>query len=274
MIGVAFDGTRLRHRRHALGRRVPAWPTSTGSSAPRTCDRCRCPAATAAITEPWRMAAAYLDAAYGDECADRPRRRSGAERRAVGAGAGASARAGVNTPLTSSAGRLFDAVAALVGVRDDDHLRGPGGGRAGAARPIRRETGAYPARHRCRRLAVIGRRRSGAGGRSRTCAPASRRRRSSRALPQRASPTAIVRGVRAASRERTGLATVALSGGVFQNRCCSNAAVDGAGAAGFACSTHRRVPPNDGGISLGQAAVAGARDRATAKSDPERGWPT
>ncbi|HEY1347695.1 MAG TPA: hypothetical protein VGF54_22115, partial [Streptosporangiaceae bacterium] len=55
--------------------------------------------------------------------------------------------------------------------------------------------------------------------------------------------------------------TVALSGGVFQNLLLLGQATGGLEEAGFRVLTHARVPPNDGGISLGQAAVAGARDR-------------
>ena len=63
-------------------------------------------------------------------------------------------------------------------------------------------------------------------------------------------------------REATGLGVVALSGGVFQNVVLTERVVAGLGAGGFRVLTHSRVPPNDGGISLGQAVVAGARDRA------------
>ena len=65
--------------------------------------------------------------------------------------------------------------------------------------------------------------------------------------------------VRMAGRMKkdTGLDTVALSGGCFQNRVLLNLAVDGLAAAGFQVLTHRRVPCNDGAVSLGQAVVAG-----------------
>jgi hydrogenase maturation protein HypF len=63
-------------------------------------------------------------------------------------------------------------------------------------------------------------------------------------------------------RESSGLGTVALSGGVFQNLLLLGATVDVLESTGFRVLTHSRVPPNDGGISLGQAVVAGARDRA------------
>jgi hydrogenase maturation protein HypF len=63
-------------------------------------------------------------------------------------------------------------------------------------------------------------------------------------------------------RERTGLGTVALSGGVFQNLILAHRVSARLAARGFRVLTHSRVPCNDGGISLGQAVVAGARDRA------------
>ena len=89
------------------------------------------PGGAAAIRQPWRMAAVYLDAAFpggppdGLAVAERNQR--------LWPGVLAMARRGVNAPVTSSAGRLFDAVAAILGVRDDDQLRGPGRRRAGAA---------------------------------------------------------------------------------------------------------------------------------------------
>jgi hydrogenase maturation protein HypF len=65
----------------------------------------------------------------------------------------------------------------------------------------------------------------------------------------------IVNMCRAASRD-TGIKVVALSGGVFQNRLLFRLAVDGLHEEGFEVLTHRLVPCNDGGISLGQAAIA------------------
>jgi hydrogenase maturation protein HypF len=63
-------------------------------------------------------------------------------------------------------------------------------------------------------------------------------------------------------RDTTGLAMVALSGGVFQNLLLLERTVAWLEELGFRVLVHSRVPPNDGGISLGQAAVAAARDRA------------
>ena len=56
--------------------------------------------------------------------------------------------------------------------------------------------------------------------------------------------------------DETGLRTVALSGGCFQNRLLLNLSLSCLERADFAVLLHRRVPCNDGGISLGQAALA------------------
>lgn len=64
------------------------------------------------------------------------------------------------------------------------------------------------------------------------------------------------------ARRQTGVATVAFSGGCFQNRLLTERAKELLELDGFEVLVHRRVPPNDGGLALGQAAVAGFRLRA------------
>ncbi len=59
--------------------------------------------------------------------------------------------------------------------------------------------------------------------------------------------------------DREGLTTCALSGGVFQNRTLFEAVAAGLRAEGLMVLAHRQVPANDGGLSLGQAVVAAAR---------------
>ncbi len=60
----------------------------------------------------------------------------------------------------------------------------------------------------------------------------------------------------------TGAERVVLSGGVFQNALLAGMVAAGLEAMGMACYLHRRVPCNDGGISLGQAVVAARRREA------------
>ncbi|MFB9465466.1 carbamoyltransferase HypF [Streptomyces cinereospinus] len=76
----------------------------------------------------------------------------------------------------------------------------------------------------------------------------------------------LVRAVCAAARAATGLRTVALSGGVFANALLSSACARGLGADGFTVLRHHAVPPNDGGLALGQLVVA-----ARAASRPPSG---
>lgn len=71
-----------------------------------------------------------------------------------------------------------------------------------------------------------------------------------------------------AIRERTGLKTAALSGGVFQNRLLLRMCEDGLKREGFEVLIHSMVPPNDGCIALGQAAVAARELRRMKEKDP------
>ena len=58
------------------------------------------------------------------------------------------------------------------------------------------------------------------------------------------------------AREETGIYTVALSGGVYQNRLLLDYSVTMLEKRGFHVLRHHLLPPNDGGISLGQAVAA------------------
>jgi hydrogenase maturation protein HypF len=61
------------------------------------------------------------------------------------------------------------------------------------------------------------------------------------------------------ARQQTGLDTVALSGGVFQNQLLLEQLVTLLKSMAFHVYTNQKVPPNDGGLSLGQAAIGAAR---------------
>ena len=207
------------------------------------------PGGAAAIRQPWRMAASYVDAAGLDT--DLPVRRRPQWDQVT-----EMARRGVNAPLTSSAGRLFDAVSALVGLRAEVTYEGQ------AAIELEQcadpsETGTYPAPLSQDGLlsgvdlvaAVVADLRAG--------------------VPAHTVAGRFHNGVADAItrtcdwlRTSRGLDTVALSGGVFQNVLLLGRVVDQLTARGFDVLTHSRVPTNDGGISLGQVAVAAARDRA------------
>jgi hydrogenase maturation protein HypF len=212
------------------------------------------PGGGAAIRQPWRMAAAYLDGLDGLDAGslDVMRRNS-----ARWAAVVAMARKGVNAPLTSSAGRLFDAVAALLGVRDAINYEGQAA--------IELEQLADPAERGAYRAAIDTQETFHVRGADLVRAAADD-------LAAGVPPAVIaarfhngVAAVVAAAclriRERHGLTTVALSGGVFQNMLLLNQVVTRLESRGFTVLTHSRVPCNDGGISLGQAVIAAARDR-------------
>ena len=69
----------------------------------------------------------------------------------------------------------------------------------------------------------------------------------------------VVARMAADAKANTGIKVVALSGGCFQNRLLLTASVELLKRAGFTILVHQRVPSNDGGLALGQAAIAGAR---------------
>jgi len=199
------------------------------------------------------MAAAFLQVTYGENMGELElafvRRLDRAAWRLLSR----AAERGLNAPPTSSAGRLFDAVASLLGLRDRVDFE------AQAAMELEALAESEPDR-----VYAVG-------------------------LPERdgriiVETPDIMRGVvedllvgtpteqigsrfhatladvivRACChiRERSGLERVALSGGVFQNILLVRLAVDGLRRGGFRVYTHRQVPPNDGGLALGQAAIA------------------
>jgi hydrogenase maturation protein HypF len=235
------------------------------------------PGGAAAIRQPWRMAAAYLDDAYPDGQPDglEVARRNQRHWSPVIT----MARRGINSPVTSSAGRLFDAVAAILGVRDEINYEGQ------AAVELEQladpaERGAYTA---AAGMAVAG----GEGGAGGAVAGAGGEARAGETagplvIAGRDLVRAVVddlaagtsRNVIAARfhngvaglitqaclllRDRHGLSDVALSGGVFQNLLLLHAAAAQLEEHGFRVLVHSRVPCNDGGISLGQAVIAAA----------------
>jgi hydrogenase maturation protein HypF len=208
------------------------------------------PGGTAAIRQPWRMTAAYLNEAPQDlEVVQRNLDRWPAIL--------AMARNKVNSPLTSSAGRLFDAVAALLGVRDSINYEGQAAVELEQCADVAEE-GWYPAivlndaSFCIRGLDLV--------TAAATDLRAGVRRDVIAARFHNGVAAAIETGC-ALARERYGIDAVALSGGVFQNMLLLGETMRRLEAHGFAVLTHSRVPCNDGGISLGQAVIASADSR-------------
>lgn len=207
------------------------------------------PGGVAAIREPWRMAVAWahrageqhrFDDPRGDAVADLVLRRQG--------------------PTTTSMGRLFDAAAALAGLRPTVSYEAQAAIEFEVlARSVARsEVDVHSA--------DIARDESGMlildpsplvaalmRGRSNGMSPELLAASFHESIGESAAVAAV-----ALAREH-GLRTVALTGGVFQNQRLSDIIEDALVSSGLDVLVHHRVPPNDGGISVGQAAVAAAQ---------------
>lgn len=163
----------------------------------------------------------------------------------------------LNAPLTSSAGRLFDAVASLTGVRHEVNYE--------AQAAIEFEAIADPSEPESYDFEL---QTDGILDPSPMLArvlddlhagfPVAKiSTRFHRALAKAVIETCN------RIREDNGPLPVALSGGVWQNRLLLELTIDGLDRAGFTTLVHHQVPTNDGGLALGQAMIAAARLRET-----------
>ncbi|MDR3638144.1 MAG: carbamoyltransferase HypF [Isosphaeraceae bacterium] len=212
------------------------------------------PGGERAIREPWRMAAAYLADAGLDDVLLRGR---------VAAAALATVRQLIerrfNAPLTSSAGRLFDGVAALAGGRSSVTFEGQAAMELEWLAAGSVDAGAYPFEIESEPGAelplVIDTRPLIAA-----VAAESLRGEAPARIARRFHTTVVAIVARVCDRLRasSGLGTVAVSGGVFLNAVLTREVVARLGGDGFRVLRHRRVPPNDGGLCLGQLALAAA----------------
>ncbi|MGH7722356.1 MAG: carbamoyltransferase HypF, partial [Candidatus Dormibacteria bacterium] len=163
-------------------------------------------------------------------------------------------------PLSTSAGRLFDAVASLLGVAHTSSFEAAAAMRLealarsaspGGFTPIPVAMGGAPLVLDTTALVgeLVERRRSG-------------RDRAELAAAFHQSLAAAVAAACAQLAEGTGVSRVALSGGVFQNTLLLTLTIELLRRRRLAVYTNRLVPANDGGVSLGQALVAASRGAA------------
>jgi hydrogenase maturation protein HypF len=257
VIGVTFDGSGYGLD-EATGE-ATAWGGEFLVGDYRGCRRAArlryvgLPGGDKAAREPWRMAAAHLLDA-GEEPAHWLSEVPAAALRAVES----MCRSGCQTPRTSSAGRLFDALAALAGVRLVAGYEGQAALELEGLADGARDSGRYPWEITAGRPGLpdeIDTRpliRAAAGDVRQGIAPAIVARRFHNTLVDLAAETCLrIRG-------QTGLNAVVLSGGVFCNALLSGELPPRLAACGFRVFRHRRVPPNDGGLSLGQLAIGAA----------------
>ncbi len=171
---------------------------------------------------------------------------------------------GLNAPLASSAGRLFDAAASLLGLRDVAEyeaqaaidLEIAAGDRAAAPLPyaLERDGGLLVYDPRPTLAALLAGRAAG-------------RPVGALAAAFHETIAEMTRELCADAATSTGIRTVCLSGGVFQNRRLATTLLRRLAGDGFEVFINRRVPVNDGGISYGQAAIAAATMAAETAAD-------
>ncbi|HEV2760062.1 MAG TPA: carbamoyltransferase HypF, partial [Acidimicrobiales bacterium] len=259
VVGVAFDGLGLGTDGTAWGGELLVADLD-GFRRVGLLRQVALPGGDRAAREPWRMAMAWLAATLG---ADEAERYGSSVDDRWAAVLDLAQRPDVLR--TSSAGRLFDAVAALLGLRTrityeaqaaieleaaaaGQPLAGPGG--------YEIDIGVAPDGHGSGRMilldpgpllaTVVAERDNGV--------PVGRISAGFHAGLGRGAATAAARVA-----AENGLDTVALSGGVFQNSRLTDVVVAELEASGLRVLVHRLLPPNDGGVSVGQAAIAARR---------------
>jgi hydrogenase maturation protein HypF len=213
------------------------------------------PGGDAAVREPYRMALSYLYAAFGDQLFDLALPCVGqvsvAERRLFLK----MLERRINSPLTSSCGRLFDAVAALIGVRARVSYEGQAAIELEALAESAEAAGSYSylvdSVEGCYVTdfspmirAIVTELEAG----------------TPKSVIARSFHNTVAAAVTETCRlirDERGLDRVALSGGVFQNKLLSETVFTLLAERGFQVFTQRLAPPNDGGIALGQAIIAG-----------------
>jgi hydrogenase maturation protein HypF len=252
-IGVALDGT-------GLGDDGTLWGGELLYVDPRTNEHHRLghfqqialPGGEAAIAEPWRTAQSHLyalgEAVSGNEGWPWLAEHSKASRLV-----GQMLEKGVNCPLSSSCGRLFDAVSALLGLSLSISYEGQAAIRL-ESRQDPAETAGYPCPHRFSSgLSIL------ETGQLFAAVHEAWRRKTAPGVISRRFHLGLCRGVAEwASRAAgdLGVRDVALSGGVLQNMTIASRLPEELRRMGLRPLVHVSLPPNDACISLGQAAYA------------------
>ena len=265
LLGVAWDGT-------GYGLDNTVWGGEFFVVAENSCERIaylrqfRLPGGDRAVMEPRRTALGLLYEIFGDAAfAMRELAPVAAFSHGELASLSTMLARQLNSPLTSSAGRLFDAVAALAGLRQQVHFEGQAAMELEFAieslevqefypfRAVKPE----PSKGRLAPPLILDWSRviQGILGDLAGKVPLGQ----ISAKFHNSLAEAIVAVARHAGLER-----VALSGGCFQNRYLTERAVGRLRAEGFLPYWHQRVPPNDGGIALGQVVAALRHERLQA----------
>jgi hydrogenase maturation protein HypF len=256
VIGLSFDGTGYGGDSTIWGGEVIVADEKSFHRAAHL-DCVPMPGGTASIKEPWRMAVSYLYHTYGEKFWDldipfvRSINKNKLEIMIK------MIQKNINSPQTSSLGRLFDGIAALIGVRNRTAFEGQAAIELEmiANWPVRQ---GYEYCWTSRDYHVLSLEpiiNSVVSDMEKGVSPAEISGKFHYTLIRMFSKICCF------IRKETNINTAALSGGSFQNNLLLAGLIENLNEYGFEVLSHRLVPPNDGNISLGQAIVAGARYR-------------
>lgn len=249
VIGVAFDGTGYGDDATVWGGEVLE-ADATGYTRVAHLAPVAMPGGDAAVDQPWRMALSHLRAAgvaWSEDLA--PVAAAGRHGLSV---VDRQLAGGFGCTATTSMGRLFDAVASLLGLRHHAtyeaqaaiELEHAAARHHGALGPLAFGVNGDGCFDSAPVVAgLVAGLRAGTGTEALAAA-------------FHQAVVDVVVTAATASRERSGLSTVALSGGVWQNALLLQLTTARLVAAGFDVRSHHIVPPNDGGLALGQLFVA------------------
>jgi hydrogenase maturation protein HypF len=255
VIGLALDGTGFGSDGQVWGGEVLLADLSSFQRAAHL-DYVSLPGGDAAAKFPWRMALSYLHKTYGDELFNLPIKFVRNLKREDANIVIQMITKGVNSPLTSSCGRLFDAISSLVGLRQKMAFEGQAAMELEMCQNLS-EKGKYPwaIEEKKGHLILL------TSDIIRSAVEDIKAGISRGIISRRFHNTLIdmFTGTCVRLREASGIDHVAMSGGSFQNVTLLNGLSRSLTSNGFKVFTQRVVPSNDGGLSLGQAVCAGLR---------------
>jgi hydrogenase maturation protein HypF len=255
VIGLAMDGT-------GYGSDSTAWGGEFLIATEQTFTRAGhlktflLPGGEKAIREPWRIGVSLLSTTFGDAWTDVSMRLKLVPDMTYYEWMNRILHTGINSPLTSSLGRVFDGVASLLSLGRTISFEGQAAMELEAL--AQRETDiTYPFDIQKEKSTLV----LDLSPLLRSIVEALHRNvsREEIAFAFHNSLVKALTGMAAEIRSQTGLNRAVLSGGCFQNRLLLEGSIADLRQAGFDVFFHEQVPTNDGCISLGQAVSAGAR---------------
>ncbi len=250
VIGISFDGTGLGNDNNIWGGEFFICDLSDYKRINHF-EYIPQPGGDAATKHPWRMMAAYLIYYFGKEVIEKePQLFSGLKREQLDTIV-SMIELEINCPLTSSAGRLFDAVSALLGICQEAtyHAEAPMQLEALSSSNTNSVYNYQISDHisfKYTFAGIIDDMKSGVGI-------------AEIAGKFHNTVVDVIEKIAVKTREETGINKVVLSGGTFQNSILMERSEKLLEKYGFKCFTQSAIPSNDGGLALGQLAIAAKR---------------